>query len=355
MADKSGAGARGGNQLHALRSGLATACGSLPHTDVADATALLLETVGGLPAAPTLPRRHPAEGMLAQGAWGMTGVVVDDHGALVVDDPDLVGADDIGDGADDLPAEPFAATLGFLDALADRRWRGPLKLQLTGPVTLGTALVAAGVAPRRAFPAADMAARRRVRSLVAVARRRLPKAPLVVVVDEPGLGAATLGDAPVGVEEAVDLVSGALAAVEADAVSGLHCCAVADWGAVLRAGPQLLSIPVEVGASVRAADLGPFLDRGGWVAWGAVPTGGPLGSVTGAGTGRLWRRLAARWHWLADGGVDPVLLRRRALVTPACGLAMHDVNQAELVLRLTAALGDRVATGTLDEERRAPG
>ena len=350
-----GVGARGGNQLHALRSGLATACGSLPHADIAEATELLLTTVGGLPATPTLPNRHPAEGMLGQGAWGITGVVVDDSGQLVVDDPDVVSADDVGDGADDLPVEAFTATLEFLDALVARRWRGPVKLQLTGPVTLGTALVAAGVAPRRAFPAADMAARRRVRALVAATRRRLPRASLVVVVDEPGLGAATLGDAPVGVEEAVDLVSGALAAVEADAVSGLHCCATADWGAVLRAGPQLLSIPVEIGASVRAADLGPFLERGGWVAWGAVPTGGPLGSVSGAGTGRLWRRLAARWHWLADGGVDPVLLRRRALVTPACGLAMHDENQAELVLRLTAALGDRVATGTLDEQRSKPG
>ena len=189
----------------------------------------------------------------------------------------------------------------------------------------------------------------------AATRRRLPQSALVVVLDEPSLGAATLGDAPVGVEEAVDLVSGALAAVEADAVSGLHCCAVADWGAVLRAGPQLLSIPVEVAASVRAADLGPFLERGGWVAWGAVPTGGPVGSVAGSGTGRLWRRLAERWHWLADGGVDPVLLRRRALVTPACGLALHDVDQAALVLRLTAALGQQIAAGTLDEERSARG
>ena len=355
MADGNAVGSRGVNHLHALRSGLATACGSLPHADPAAATALLLDTVAGLPAAPSLPNRHAAEGILGQGAWGMTGVTVDDRGHLVVDDPDSISADDIGDGADDLPSEPFGATIAFLEALAERAWKGPVKLQCTGPVTLGIGLVAAGVAPRRAFPVADMAARRRVRALVAATRRRLPRAPLVVVVDEPSLAAATLGDAPVGVEEAVDLVSSTLAAVEADAVSGLHCCAPADWGAVLQAGPQLLSIPVDIAASMRAADLGPFLERGGWVAWGAVPTGGPVGSVSGGGTGRLWRRLANRWHWLADGGVDPVLLRRRALVTPACGLARHDEDQAALVLGLTVALGERVAAGTLDEERRAGG
>lgn len=355
MAERQGARGKARNHLHALRPGLATACGSLPHASLEEAADLLLDSLPGLPAAPTLPNRHPAEGMLGQAAVGMTGVDIDADGGLLIDDPDAVDADGVGDGAGDLPDEAYASVLGFLDLLAQQRWRGPVKLQCTGPVTLGTALVAAGVAPRRAFPAAGAAARRRARALVAAARERLPRSPLVVIVDEPSLGAATFGDAPVGVEEAVDLVSGALAAVEADAVSGLHCCAPADWGAVVRAGPQVLSLPVDIATTVRAADLGPFLERGGWVAWGAVPTGGPLAPIDGGGTARLWRHLAARWHWLADGGVDPVLLRRRALVTPACGLAHHDETQAALALRLTAALGARVAAGTVDEQHRLGG
>lgn len=355
MADRQGTGGKARNHLQVLRPGLATTCGSLPHASLDEAADLLLGAVPDLPAAPTLPNRHPDEGMLGQAAAGMTGVAVDAGGGLVVVDPDAVDAGGVGDGAGDLPSEAFASVLGFLDLLARRRWRGPVKLQCTGPVTLGAALVSAGVAPRRAFPAAGAATRRRARALVAATQQRLPGAALVVVVDEPSLAAATLGDAPVGVEEAVDLVSGTLAAVEAGAVSGLHCCAPADWGAVLRAGPQVLSLPVDIASTVRAADLGPFLERGGWVAWGAVPTGGPLAPIDGRGTARLWRQLADRWHRLADGGVDPVLLRRRALVTPACGLARHDVTQAALALRLTAALGARVATGTVDEQHRVGG
>lgn len=342
------------NHLLALRPGLATACGSLPHDELSDATAAVLRSLPDLPAAPSLPNRDPAEGMLGQGATGMAGVRVRPDGGLDVD-PDALSVAGVGDGPDDLPASAFRSTTEFLDALAERGWRGSVKLQCTGPVTLGVALVAAGAPPRRAFPAAGEAVRLRARALVAATRARLPESPLVVVVDEPSLGRATLGDAPIAVEEAVDLVSGALAAVEAHAVSGLHCCAVADWGAVLRAGPQLLSIPVDVAASLRAADLGPFLERGGWVAWGAVPTDGPLAPVDGGGTTRLWHKLAARWHALADGGVDPVLLRRRALVTPACGLARHDVAQATMALRLTAALGDRVAAGTVTADRRTGG
>jgi hypothetical protein len=185
-----------------------------------------------------------------------------------------------------------------------------------------------------------------MRQVIAAVRFRLPDAPIVAMVDEPSLGGVTLGGGPVGVEEAVDLVSATLAAAEHDAVTGIHCCAPADWGVVVPAGPQILSLPVELAGSLRAGILGPFLDKGGWVAWGAVPTDGPLAGVDGGGRGRLWRSLAARWHALADSGVDPVMLRSRAIVTPACGLALHDESCAALALRLTAAIGDRIALGS---------
>ena len=311
MADGNGAGGRAREPARTRSGpGLATACGSLPHADVADATELLLDTVPR-PARPRrrLPNRHPAEGMLGQAASGMTGRRSStDGGALVVADPDAVGADDVGDRRR-RPAAPTPSA---------PRWRSSTPSPPRGWRRPGEAPVhRAGHArrPRSSPPASPLGGRsrpptwpRRRRARALVAATRAPPAgarPLVVVVDEPSLGAATLGDAPLGVEEAVDLVSGALAAVEADAVSGLHCCAVADWGAVLRAGPQLAVAPRRRSPRrVRAADLGPFLERGGWVAWGAVPTGGPLGSVDGGGTGRLWRRLAGtvalRWPTAAS-------------------------------------------------------
>lgn len=331
---------------NALHAGMATGCGSLPHDDVAAAIELVLEVHPSCPAAPSLPRRDPREGMLGQAAAGLAHIATAPDGSLVVDDPDLVDPG-LADAADQLPADAFGATLAFLDAVG-RRPDAPqaIKLQITGPVTFGMGLVAAGVAPRRAFPLAAVATRTRARALVAAARGRIGgEVSLVVVVDEPSMGAATVGELPLSVEEAVDHLSGTLGAVEASAVAGVHCCAPADWGAVLRAGPALVSFPVSIAGSVRAADLGPFLEDGGWVAWGAVPTDGPLGPLDGSGARRLWRYLTQRWHALADGGVDPVLLRQRALITPGCGLARHDPAQAEVALRLTAALGDRISQG----------
>ena len=86
-----------------------------------------------------------------------------------------------------------------------------------------------------------------------------------------------------------------------------------------------------------AGHLASFLDAGGWVAWGAVPTDRPVGTAD-----RYWTNLSALWCSLVGQGCDPVRLRTQALVTPACGLALHDVAQAEHVLLLTNELARRV-------------
>ena len=99
---------------------------------------------------------------------------------------------------------------------------------------------------------------------------------------------------------------------------------------MLQAGPQILSLPLDSGAEAHAGALGAFLDNGGWIAWGAVPTTGPIGSTPE----RLWQHLSTEWCDLTRAGCDPVLLREQALITPACGLAGHGEVQADLVLGL---------------------
>ncbi|MBL8778800.1 MAG: hypothetical protein JNK12_22915 [Acidimicrobiales bacterium] len=317
-----------------LPVGAATSIGSLPHTAPDQAVALVLDEHGWLPAAPSLPRRSPLEGMIAQAAWGMPGVTVADDGSLdlVLDriDPEAPPADA------DLSGAPFLGLRVFLDAVAGRT--GWVKLQLTGPVTLGLALHAAGLDAERAFMAAGTAVRARAEALLALAARKVPDAPLLVFVDEPGLASCMHPGFPIEPDRAVDLVSGALASIEPHAVTGLHCCGNADWRLVLQAGPQVLSAPVDAGLGDFAGTLGSFLDRGGWVAWGAVPTDGPLGTTAD----RLWRHLCDLWCEMVRAGCDPVLLRTQAMVTPACGLALHGEPQAAHVLSLARNVAQRL-------------
>jgi len=228
----------------------------------------------------------------------------------------------------------------FLGAVAGRCT--PIKLQLTGPVTLGIALLNLGVPVSRAFAVAGSAVRARARSLVAAAQETAPMAPLVVFVDEPGLTAAMHPGFPLDPNRTINLVSSALATLEPHAVTGLHCCGLADWRVVLQAGPQILSLPLESGAVEHSGALSAFLERGGRVAWGVVPTAGPLGTTPE----RLWQHLSAEWCALTQGGCDPVLLRDQALITPACGLALHGEAQADLVISLANQVARRLETQT---------
>ncbi|HEY6532825.1 MAG TPA: hypothetical protein VIY72_11005 [Acidimicrobiales bacterium] len=317
-----------------LPVGLATGIGHLPHCDPGDAVEFVLRHSSRLPSAPSLPARSRREGMVAQAATGIAGVVVEDDGSLSIDeaamDPEAPFADV------DFTGDAWVGLRAFLTAVADRD--GPIKVSLTGPVTLGVALHAAGVDVDLAFAVAEATVRHRARALVDHVMRRVPQAELVVFVDEPAMAGLTDTSFPIGPTEGVDLVSGTLAVLEHDAVTGLHCCAPADYRLLLAAGPRVLSVPVDAGIELCGGLVGDHLDRGGWVAWGAVPTDGPVGPMVE----RLWRRLMAVWCDLSADGCDPMLLRTQAIITPVCGLSHHGVTQAEHVMELTGRLAARL-------------
>jgi methionine synthase II (cobalamin-independent) len=321
----------------ALSTGMATSIGSLPHTDPDAAATLVLTRHPDLPAAPQLPARSPREGMIAQGAHGIPGVTVLDDGTVRADAGAVESAVVNGVPVDGSLGPPDAGgLLHFLGRVEGRR--EPVKVQLTGPVTLALALTRAGVPSRAAFAVAADAVQARGRALVDQVARHAPGAPVVVFLDEPSLAVIRHPGFPLPSHAVVDLLIAALDSLHGAAATGVHCCGVTDWRVILEAGPDILSVPVALADSLDPAAVGAFLARGGWVAWGAVPTDAPMSDdVT-----FLWRRLLGSWSDLVRGGCPALLLRERALVTPACGLAGHGTSQADRALRLTAQLGDRV-------------
>jgi hypothetical protein len=323
-----------------LPVGLGTSVGPLPHVDAAAATRFVLDRQPRLPALPSLPARSPLERRLAQAAWGVRGVSVLPDGSLSLRPAELEPEAPLGDA--DFGGEPFAGLRAFVAALADRP--GPAKFQLTGPVSLGIALHAAGVAVQLAFRLAASVVRQRAHALVEHLAHRAPHVEPVVFVDEPSMGAVTDAAFPLSTDSAVDLVSSVLATLEGRATTGLRCGGGADWNVVQGAGPQILATPAGPELASQAGALDRFLERGGWVAWGAVPTEGPVGT----GVDRLWRTLSALWCQLVRAGVDPMRLRTQAMVTPLGGLGRHHVDQAGKVLALVDRLAGRLydqATG----------
>lgn len=316
-----------------LAPGDVTGVGSMPGSDVVSAIDTVLTRAPMLPAAPSLPGASSAEYLLSASAAGLHGVEVRPDGSLEIDAAKVDPFDPV---ADPLPVDANRSFFAFLDAVAERT--APIKFQLGGPVTLGLALWRAGVEPGRAFAAAGTAVRERAAAMVAEGMSRAPLAPQYVFVDDPGLVAVASGELPLAADDVIDVISGVLAAIEPHAVTGLHCCGVTDWWLIQQAGPQILSMPVDVAAEAHAGAIGAHLEHDGWIAWGAVPTDGPVSSKVD----RHWTRLGELWCQLVSGGCDPVVLRERSLVTPACGLAHHTPAQADNVLRLAAELGRRI-------------
>lgn len=322
-----------------LVPGVPASVGSLPHIDPHAAAAAVLELTPELAAAPQLPQRTPFEGMLAQVALGMPGVTVEADGSITVGR--RFGPVDRGAPLD---VDAWGGTLAFLDACAAQDRKAPIKLQVTGPITFGLALLAAGGAKTaktsKAFAVAAATVDARIRALVDLARHRVPKAPILLVLDEPWLIATDEPDFPVPLEHTIDMLSSALASATASgaSVTGIHCCGPTDWTLVLHAGPDLVSLPASPHLMQDAASLAVFLERGGWIAWGVVPTDRPLGTRSDP----YWRQLNEVWADLTRGGCDPVAIRTSALLTPTCGLAFHRTEQVSEVMGLVRAVADRV-------------
>jgi len=313
-------------------AGAATGIGSLPHHDANAAAALVLRCLPELPAAPELPARSPREAMIARWAGAIPEIEVTDAGEL------RVVAD-----VCDAPVTPVFdrrhhdGFLTFLDLLASQPVPTPrVKVQVTGPLTLGIALERAGLEHGHAYVRAVEASRVWARALERTVREQLPAAHIVMFFDEPALVEWRSDDAPLDRETATDLLSAALAAPAC--TTGVHVCGNGDVRLALDAGPRIVALDVACADLDDAFVLSRFLEADGWIAWGAVPTDRPVGESASP----LWKALIELWCELTRRGCDPVRLRGQAIATPSCGLALHGASQAERAMRLAREIGARV-------------
>lgn len=304
--------------------------GSLPHRDVAAAVEFSFDAFDVL-TLPSLPRRCPAEAPVAQALVGAPGVTLGQYGTVAIDvsrlDPDA-------DVSTEFRSDGFAGFRSCLEAAADRRYAGPVKWQFVGPVSVGLALRRAGAPSSIAFPMAARVVRSHLASLSSAVRCALPTSPQLVVIDEPFLDDLMAHDFPIAPEEAIDLLSSVMASVESTATVGVHTCGEVDLAVLMGAGPSVLSVPARTALLPYGGYIARFLADGGTIAWGAVPTEGPIGGAAG----RTAARLESLWTELARRGCDPRLLRRRSLISPQCGLGGHSASVAERVAVTTRAV-----------------
>lgn len=325
--------------------GAASGIGGMPHTDPARALDLIFAACPEIPFWPQLPKRDFHESMYIQYMEGFPGLGlggVDGKSPVLRTSEDLTGPltvlyEDYLAGRTRPIYEDWAA--GYAAFLADPRARRArwVKGQVTGPVSMGQAvadeegklLLYLDDLMDAAVRHLNMVARGLEDRLAAVNQAT------VVFLDEPSL--STFGSAYFSYDRSTALAHLAGVKEGLTGLSGVHCCGNTDWSLLLEAGFDILSFDAYYYAerlALYAAQVVPFLDRGGVLAWGIVPTD-PL-DCAGESAHSLLGKLEERQRALAARGADEGRLVRQSLITASCGLGSLEVTDAERVLGLVA-------------------
>jgi hypothetical protein len=347
---------------------LATGIGSLPHTNPEAAVKYILEYLPDIPHWPQLPNSGPAEGFLNQfmGPLLRLGLVVekggktffdtaqDDWGAKLAEFYTLyMAATDGDEQALGFFAFPEESARGFyqLTEHLHENGTGPakfLKGQISGPLTVGLAMTDQD---RRAAYYNDQA---RDVLMKTVALQGLWQArtlgvfglPVIVFVDDPSLtcyGQSTYITLQRG--QIIEELNGIFAMIHAGgAFSGAHVCAGTDWSILFESDAEIVNFDAyEYFSTVSGypLEIKKYLERGGVLAWGIVPTSE---KAAGEDAASLMKLLDRQMGELAAKGIDRQKLLAQTLITPSCGTGTLPMDLAEKIYRLTGEISSQLRT-----------
>lgn len=323
-----------------------TGIGSLPLKDPFRAVELILSSCD-IPFWPQLPPRSFRELMIPQYTEGLPGVEIDTEKDRVF--IKYCGPEELNrfyslysEGHLFPLSEAYASGFyAFLRSISNRNLPY-IKGQITGPLTFTLGLRA----PDGRYLYFD----EELREVAALLLQRKAEwqikrlseyaGRVIIFIDEPILTAIG-GSSYMGVEasDIERLLSNTVNAIKAaGGISGIHCCGKADWGMLTRTGVEVLNFDAyEYFDTLRiyAVEIGEFLKRGGYLAWGIVPTTDAIDKEELEG---LKERLDSELQSLSET-VSNDLLKKNIILTPSCGAGSRTVEQAEKILSLLKSLG----------------
>jgi hypothetical protein len=309
-----------------VAAGAVTGIGSLPFTSSTSAVRAVAQFSPEIPFWPQLPQHSERESIVGQ-ALGIVETLIEPrsegYGYQVKDgrldslleilhrsDGELSPANATGFGAFE-----EALSLGlFSSALA-------VKGQIEGPITLAAYLFHKGK-PFLADAALFGAIAFHISQIIGWQIHRLKAAglPVLMFVDEPALCLdAPLANA-VSEEQRLNALAATLKVARIrGAYAGLHCCAARPFERMCRVEPDIISFDAHEGLDLFFADWHAldFMQQGGTVAYGIVPTRAGVNAVDSA-------TIFLRWLKAASSAGDPQKFAQRAMITATCGLGLLD-------------------------------
>lgn len=345
----------------APREILTTGIGSLPHTFV---DAALNFSLGlSIPFLPQVPVRNPREFMLAQALDGLPGLLDEEPGYAAVDlskwekgkaalksrIESAFRSDGDGDAFESFEPSPevWTAWRPFLHELEERHIK-LAKIQIAGPITCQWALrfTDGTFADKRPDMGTQIFQLVLARAISMCRKLRSLGVQPLIYLDEPGFYGFTAKN-PKHALWLQELRLFLQSLSKESAIVGIHCCTNTDWSAVLSLPIDVLSIDTGLSLNILLSQKEPlrkFLERGGRLSLGVVPTGGhSVRTLAYRPDSHFEQLLETLRSHLGD---DSMLLDKicsESIYTPACGLALHSIADAEAILADLLEFGELCA------------
>jgi methionine synthase II (cobalamin-independent) len=334
---------------------ITTGIGSFPHQDEKAVFRLILKNFPEIPFWPQLPKRSFLEGMVVQYSEGFPSLrwkekeqrvwVDTSHGF----DKEIEEFYQRLEGGELEPfqiSENFAKGLRILKDLSSKDHQKKIKYikgQITGPITFGLAL--ADQEKKSIFydpTLRDILIKHlslKARWMEKRFNELFPGTPTIIFFDEPSLSSFGSAFSGLNREDVIHSLNECFDAVKG--FKGIHCCGNTDWSVLLSTNIDILSFDAYgyLGTlSLYPKELKTFLERGGLLAWGIVPTSE---AILKEDAQSLIKRFKEGVKTLSKEGIDPSLLQR-AILTPSCGTASLPIHLAERACELTAEVSKRL-------------
>jgi hypothetical protein len=331
----------------------ATGIGSIPYSDARAACMNILKRTPGIPFWPQLVKRSHLEDFFIQFSEGLTFLKIKE-GARILE----VSSNEVESRLTEFYEHYLAEDTGYfkisrdyaaglyelLELVSmDSGQYGPfIKGHTVGPVSFAAGIKGDDGRPLLSNPDLKDALTKGIAIKAVWQEKELSKTGRrpIIFLDEPYLSGFGSAFSPIERHEVIDMLKEVIDYLRerSDALIGIHCCGNTDWSMIIDADPDIINF--DAFAFMDYFLLYPdailrFINNGGSIAWGIVPTADFKGTET---VEELRLKLEQGFARLKEIGLSSDLIARRSLLTPACGMGTMDEGSSNRVLELLSLL-----------------
>jgi len=338
---------------------MATGIGSLPYKDVPFACDKILSHFKHIPFWPQLSKRSFKENMYVQFSEKLPGVVVDEEARKIYVNTSGELETQLVEFYEhylNKDLEYFAISSDYAQGLAhflkevnlsDYPEINFVKGHIIGPVSFGLSVT--DEKNKAIFYNAELSdaalklLTMKVLWQVSELKKKVKDSRIIIFIDEPYLTSIGSSYIVIDASSVINKLNEIINALkEYDVICGIHCCGNTDWSILAKTNADIISFDAynySESLSLYPEEIKAFLNRGGMLAWGVVPSSEEVLSLD---LDKIKISLKERMSLLEKKGISQKSLLKSSLITPSCGLGTLSEELADRVIELTVKLSEEM-------------